>query len=226
MPPGPHCHGVAAGLDRAAAPDAGQRPARVWLLRPRPQTGGFYTVGLMVLTLSGTQVRAMTRFDAASCPGSRSRPPSQTERPRGRAGGCPAACTNPPKGATRRPGVLTGLPWQVRRRGQSFDRTSLHRPTWMAKGVQKAPSRWITSGSPRRGHNRTFPTLEPSATGRRSLPCLMTTAGVRGHQRMRTTRRPARCKAARTLPGGDHQPPAAANLLSGVTALSAVCSPR
>ena len=33
-----------------------------------PQTGGFYTVGLMVLTLSGTQVSAMTRFDSSTLP--------------------------------------------------------------------------------------------------------------------------------------------------------------
>jgi RNA polymerase sigma-70 factor (ECF subfamily) len=33
-----------------------------------PQTGGYYTVGLMVLTLSGTRVRAMTRFDASTLP--------------------------------------------------------------------------------------------------------------------------------------------------------------
>jgi len=33
-----------------------------------PQTGGHYTVGLMVLTLSGTQICAMTRFDASTLP--------------------------------------------------------------------------------------------------------------------------------------------------------------
>jgi RNA polymerase sigma-70 factor (ECF subfamily) len=33
-----------------------------------PQTGGFYTVGLMVLTLSGSRVSAMTRFDASILP--------------------------------------------------------------------------------------------------------------------------------------------------------------
>ena len=33
-----------------------------------PQTGEFYTVGLLVLTLSGTQISAMTRFGAASLP--------------------------------------------------------------------------------------------------------------------------------------------------------------
>jgi RNA polymerase sigma-70 factor (TIGR02960 family) len=33
-----------------------------------PETGGFYTVGLMVLTLSGTQVSAMTRFDSSTLP--------------------------------------------------------------------------------------------------------------------------------------------------------------
>jgi len=33
-----------------------------------PQTGGFYTVGLMVLTLSGTRICAMTRFDSTTLP--------------------------------------------------------------------------------------------------------------------------------------------------------------
>ena len=33
-----------------------------------PQTGRFYTVGLLVLTLSGTQISAMTRFDPATLP--------------------------------------------------------------------------------------------------------------------------------------------------------------
>jgi RNA polymerase sigma-70 factor, ECF subfamily len=33
-----------------------------------PQTGGYYTVGLMVLTLAGTQICAMTRFDASTLP--------------------------------------------------------------------------------------------------------------------------------------------------------------
>jgi hypothetical protein len=33
-----------------------------------PQTGGFYTVGLMVLALSGTQICAMTRFDSSILP--------------------------------------------------------------------------------------------------------------------------------------------------------------
>jgi RNA polymerase sigma-70 factor (TIGR02960 family) len=33
-----------------------------------PQTGDFYTVGLMVLTLSGTQICAMTRFDSSILP--------------------------------------------------------------------------------------------------------------------------------------------------------------
>ena len=33
-----------------------------------PGTGGFYTVGLMVLTLSGTQISAMTRFDPSTLP--------------------------------------------------------------------------------------------------------------------------------------------------------------
>jgi RNA polymerase sigma-70 factor (ECF subfamily) len=33
-----------------------------------PQTGRFYTVGLLVLTLSGIQISAMTRFDPATLP--------------------------------------------------------------------------------------------------------------------------------------------------------------
>jgi RNA polymerase sigma-70 factor (TIGR02960 family) len=33
-----------------------------------PHTGGYYTVGLMVLTLSGAQISAMTRFDASTLP--------------------------------------------------------------------------------------------------------------------------------------------------------------
>jgi RNA polymerase sigma-70 factor (TIGR02960 family) len=33
-----------------------------------PQTGGYYTVGLLVLTLSGAQISAMTRFDASALP--------------------------------------------------------------------------------------------------------------------------------------------------------------
>jgi RNA polymerase sigma-70 factor, ECF subfamily len=33
-----------------------------------PQTGRFYTVGLMVLTLSGSRVSAMTRFAASTLP--------------------------------------------------------------------------------------------------------------------------------------------------------------
>ena len=33
-----------------------------------PDTGSYYTVGLMVLTLSGAQVSAMTRFDPAVLP--------------------------------------------------------------------------------------------------------------------------------------------------------------
>ncbi len=33
-----------------------------------PQTGGFYTVGLMVLTLAGSRISAMTRFDASTLP--------------------------------------------------------------------------------------------------------------------------------------------------------------
>ena len=33
-----------------------------------PETGAFHTVGLMVLTLSGTQVSAMTRFDGGTLP--------------------------------------------------------------------------------------------------------------------------------------------------------------
>jgi RNA polymerase sigma-70 factor (TIGR02960 family) len=33
-----------------------------------PETGGFYTVGLMVLTISGTRISAMTRFDPGILP--------------------------------------------------------------------------------------------------------------------------------------------------------------
>ena len=33
-----------------------------------PRTGHFHAVGLMVLTLSGTQISAMTRFDASILP--------------------------------------------------------------------------------------------------------------------------------------------------------------
>jgi len=33
-----------------------------------PQTGEFYTVGLMVLTLAGTQISAMTRFESSNLP--------------------------------------------------------------------------------------------------------------------------------------------------------------
>jgi RNA polymerase sigma-70 factor (ECF subfamily) len=33
-----------------------------------PETGGYYTVGLMVLTLSGTQISALTRFDPGELP--------------------------------------------------------------------------------------------------------------------------------------------------------------
>jgi RNA polymerase sigma-70 factor (ECF subfamily) len=33
-----------------------------------PETGSFYTVGLMVLTLAGTQISAMTRFDPGILP--------------------------------------------------------------------------------------------------------------------------------------------------------------
>ena len=33
-----------------------------------PDTGCFYTVGLMVLTLSGTRISAMTRFDPNTLP--------------------------------------------------------------------------------------------------------------------------------------------------------------
>jgi hypothetical protein len=33
-----------------------------------PRTGGYYTVGLMVLTLSGAEISAMTRFDASTLP--------------------------------------------------------------------------------------------------------------------------------------------------------------
>ena len=33
-----------------------------------PDTGGYYTVGLMVLTVSGTGISALTRFDPGTLP--------------------------------------------------------------------------------------------------------------------------------------------------------------
>ena len=33
-----------------------------------PETGGWYTVGLMVLSLSGSQISALTRFDSGTLP--------------------------------------------------------------------------------------------------------------------------------------------------------------
>jgi RNA polymerase sigma-70 factor (ECF subfamily) len=33
-----------------------------------PQTGDYYTLGLLVLTLSGSQISAMTRFDSSLLP--------------------------------------------------------------------------------------------------------------------------------------------------------------
>ena len=33
-----------------------------------PEMGGYYTVGLMVLTLAGTQITALTRFDPGILP--------------------------------------------------------------------------------------------------------------------------------------------------------------
>jgi RNA polymerase sigma-70 factor (ECF subfamily) len=46
---------------------ANGQPAFAFYARD-PETGDFYTVGLMVLTLSGTQISAMTRFDASTLP--------------------------------------------------------------------------------------------------------------------------------------------------------------
>jgi hypothetical protein len=41
---------------------ANGQPASGFYVRD-PQTGGYYTAGLMVLTISGAQISAMTRFD-------------------------------------------------------------------------------------------------------------------------------------------------------------------
>ena len=46
---------------------ANDQPAFGFYVRD-PQTGGYYTVGLMVLTLSGARISAMTRFDASTLP--------------------------------------------------------------------------------------------------------------------------------------------------------------
>jgi RNA polymerase sigma-70 factor, ECF subfamily len=52
---------------RLIATRANRQPAFGFYARD-PETGLFYTVGLMVLTLSGTRICAMTRFDAATLP--------------------------------------------------------------------------------------------------------------------------------------------------------------
>jgi RNA polymerase sigma-70 factor (ECF subfamily) len=52
---------------RLMATRANGQPAFGFYVRD-PATGGFYTVGLMVLTLSGNQICAMTRFDAGVLP--------------------------------------------------------------------------------------------------------------------------------------------------------------
>jgi RNA polymerase sigma-70 factor (ECF subfamily) len=52
---------------RLLATRANGQPAFGFYARD-PQTGRWYPVGLMVLTLSGTQISAMTRFDASTLP--------------------------------------------------------------------------------------------------------------------------------------------------------------
>ena len=52
---------------RLIATRANGQPAFGFYARD-PGTGDFYTVGLMVLTLSGTRVSAMTRFDPGNLP--------------------------------------------------------------------------------------------------------------------------------------------------------------
>ena len=52
---------------RLIAARANSQPAFGFYARD-PDTGSYYTVGLMVLTLSGTRVSAMTRFDPAVLP--------------------------------------------------------------------------------------------------------------------------------------------------------------
>jgi RNA polymerase sigma-70 factor (TIGR02960 family) len=52
---------------RLIATRANGQPAFGFYARD-PETGLFYTVGLMVLTLSGTRICAMTRFDSATLP--------------------------------------------------------------------------------------------------------------------------------------------------------------
>jgi RNA polymerase sigma-70 factor (TIGR02960 family) len=52
---------------RLIAARANGQPAFGFYARD-PQTGRYYTVGLMVLTLSGTRISAMTRFDPATLP--------------------------------------------------------------------------------------------------------------------------------------------------------------
>jgi RNA polymerase sigma-70 factor (TIGR02960 family) len=52
---------------RLIATRANGQPAFGFYARD-PATGGYYTVGLMVLTLSGARISAMTRFDAGTLP--------------------------------------------------------------------------------------------------------------------------------------------------------------
>ncbi len=52
---------------RLIATRANGQPAFGFYARD-PETGLFHTVGLMVLTLSGTRISAMTRFDASTLP--------------------------------------------------------------------------------------------------------------------------------------------------------------
>jgi hypothetical protein len=72
------CGRLAAGRPRASrrpgwtarliATAANRQPAFGFYVRD-PQTGVWQAVGLLVLSLSGARIRAMTRFDAATLPG-------------------------------------------------------------------------------------------------------------------------------------------------------------
>ena len=66
--PVPHSDSIPARLDLPAHCDQGQRPARVRLLCPGPAGRGLYAIGLLVLTLSGSRICAMTRFDNSVLP--------------------------------------------------------------------------------------------------------------------------------------------------------------
>ena len=66
--PVPDGHGVPAGVDRPADTYQANDQRAFGFYARDPQTGGYYTVGLMVLTFSGTQICAMTRFDASTLP--------------------------------------------------------------------------------------------------------------------------------------------------------------